>query len=220
MLQILSHEQIAMTKIPNSYMSLACYVWMKNFFELVGDQVPNSAGEIHLEPTTINEIHAEYVMDMEHVGEERLDYVTFRNLWIHCFPYVKIREFKAVTGITIDVSYALVYIELRMFVIGKCDACAALTAARKKYRDRVSRQHLQYFHAMHRIMYMGERKEYYLRRYFALSMPDSHLSIISDGMAQNHCRLPWMANQQQFGAELPQHLQGVLNHGREFVIYR
>lgn len=189
-----------MTKIPNSYKSLACYVWMHNYFDLVGDQAPNSGGEIHLDPTTKEEIYTEYVMDMESVGEERLDPSNFRDLWKTCFPHVKIKEFKNVTG--------------------KCDTCAALTAARKKYRDKASREMVQYFHAMHRIMFMSERKEYYLRRHFALFTPSTHMSIISDGMAQNHCKLPWMANQQNFGADLPQHLQGVLNHGREFVLYR
>lgn len=76
-------------------------------------------------------------------------------------------------------------------------------------------------HALHRTAYMGERREYSLRKMNALSMPSDYLSIIGDGMAQNHCELPHLGNTCSFGTEkLTQHFQGCLNHGRDFSIYR
>jgi len=51
----LSYEELAMLQIPNSSGAMLCYSWMKYFFNLVGDNVPNSA-QIHLEPQTIFEV--------------------------------------------------------------------------------------------------------------------------------------------------------------------
>ena len=53
-----------------------------------------------------------------------------------------------------------------------------------------------------------------------MEMPSMYCSLISDGMAQNHCELPWFGNLKSADKKLPQHLQGILNHGRNFTIYR
>jgi len=46
------------------------------------------------------------------------------------------------------------------------------------------------------------------------------MSIITDGMAQVHCELPWQANLATFPEKLTQHFQGVLEHGRKISIFR
>jgi hypothetical protein len=46
------------------------------------------------------------------------------------------------------------------------------------------------------------------------------MSTIADGMQQGHNMLPHFANQNVWNDGLPQHLQGVLNHGRGLTIYR
>jgi hypothetical protein len=66
-------------------------------------------------------------------------------------------------------------------------------------------------------MYMGEKMAYYSKINMAVQDPENYMSIISDGMAQGHTELPWMANLKQFPQTLPQHLQGIIEHGREFV---
>jgi len=71
---------------------------MQIFFELVGDAIPNSDGELHLEPVQKEEIWKEYICDMENAGEKYLSINSFRSMWKVCFSYVKIREYKAVTG--------------------------------------------------------------------------------------------------------------------------
>lgn len=43
--------------------------------------------------------------------------------------------------------------------------------------------------------------------------------MVSDGMAQNHCRLPWLANMSKI-KEIVQHIQGVIVHGRKTILYR
>ena len=50
-------------------------------------------------------------------------------------------------------------------------------------------------HKFHRITFQQEREAYYLRRKTAIENPNTHFSIITDGFAQNHCILPWIANQ-------------------------
>ena len=82
----------------NSVASLSCYSWIKYYFDLVGDSTPNGPLEIHLEPMEINEIWKEYKIDMIHFGEGYLSVGDFGKLWRGCFAYVKIREYKAVTG--------------------------------------------------------------------------------------------------------------------------
>ena len=53
---------------------------------------------------------------------------------------------------------------------------------------------------------MKERMSYDDRKLEALDHPDSIMSLIVDGMSQNHCALPWMSNQKEFGSTLTQHL--------------
>jgi len=46
-----------------------------------------------------------------------------------------------------------------------------------------------------------------------------YLSIVSDGMAQSHCKLPRLANLAGAGKPLPQHIQGIIAHGRTTILY-
>ena len=71
---------------------------MNYFFNLVGDVMPNTDQEIHLEPVLLKDVYQEYVEDIEANKLERVHIEAFRVVWIDCFPNVRIREFKAVTG--------------------------------------------------------------------------------------------------------------------------
>ena len=136
---------------------------------------------------------------MQATGEECLCRQNFGKLWRSCFSYVKIRAHKAVTG--------------------KCDACCYLSHSRRTYHDSEARTYITTMHALHRTMYMGERLEYYKRRQEALLYPDKVWSLIGDGMAQNHSQLPYLAAMKDTD-RLPQHLQGVLCHGKMMRVYR
>jgi hypothetical protein len=67
---------------------------------------------------------------------------------------------------------------------------------------------------------MGERLTYYKKRHLGKFEKESYVSIITGGMAQNHCNLPRCGNLKQFEECLTQHLQGVWAHGRFLKIYR
>jgi hypothetical protein len=66
-------------------------------------------------------------------------------------------------------------------------------------------------------MYMGERATYYGRRLQAKDDPTSYLSIIFDGMDQNHNHLPWLGNKKQWEPRFPQHLQ--VNRNRKYHMF-
>ena len=125
---------------------------------------------------------------------------SFEKLWIACFPHVKIRQFKSVCG--------------------KCKTCEKLSSARRSFHDVKTREQITTMHALHRSMYMGERMCYYNRRNEAMSLPSTVWSLISDGMAQIHCQLPHQGNLADFPVKLPQHIQGVLVHGKLMDIHR
>lgn len=195
----LSPSQLGALVVPNTVASLTCFAWMKDYFDAVGDKQPN-ANEIHLEPTDIKSIWSEYRLVIGDVGQPTLSYGSFLNLWDICFSHVKLREYKAVTG--------------------KCKICALLSEARRKVLGLAGRRFITELHALHRTMYMGERLSYYARRNEAMLMPHMYWSGISDGMQQSHCLLPHRANMVPFSPTLPQHLQGVIQHGRSIEIYR
>jgi hypothetical protein len=43
---------VAATLLPSDSVSLLAVAWMARYFTLMGDVVPNKAGELHLEPIT------------------------------------------------------------------------------------------------------------------------------------------------------------------------
>jgi hypothetical protein len=198
----LTPNQLAAAVIPNTTPALNAYGWMSYHFDLMGDKMPNSI-EIHLEPIEIKEVHMEYMEFMISEGQDFLQLDQFASLWRNCFSYVKIREFKAVTG--------------------KCKTCAFLSIARRKYRGRQHRSYITWLHALHRTAYMGERMAYAERIIQACQLrtgDQGFLSINTDGMAQNHCKLPWLGNLAGFADPLPQHIQGVLIHSKGQMMYR
>jgi hypothetical protein len=54
----------------------------------------------------------------------------------------------------------------------------------------------------------------------AVDNPDNVVSVILDGMAQNHSMLPWLGNLKTFDKHIQQHIIGVLSHGKEVTLYR
>lgn len=67
---------------------------MESHFDMMGDDMGNTEGQIHLDPVTKKTIYKEYCEDMEDSGDVVLAFSTFKNLWYTCFPHVKIREYK------------------------------------------------------------------------------------------------------------------------------
>jgi hypothetical protein len=95
----------------------------------------------------------------------------FYKMWREAFEYCRIRKTKNVAG--------------------KCNTCATLGGLRATMKSVGQREEIRALCFAHRTMYMGERDAYYKRRSEAIRNPDKYISLITDGMAQCHCQLPW-----------------------------
>ena len=71
-------ESLSNFVIPNTDVTMKCKLWMKHFFNLVGDKMPNTYHkEIHLDCMPKNEIHEEYVCNMKNwFGDEKGQYLS------------------------------------------------------------------------------------------------------------------------------------------------
>jgi hypothetical protein len=204
----LSHVQNTAMQIRNSTAQLYAYGWLNFYFKCVGDEEPNTHGEIHLDNVKIKDIYLEYKEEMEYLHFdstskacfEVLDPTAFATLWRTSFPHVKIRQYKAVSG--------------------KCATCAKLSKVRKESKCKKVREYVTYLFSLHRTLLMGERMSYHDRITESKVNPSRILSLVSDGMAQTHCVLPWLANLAQFPKCLPQHIQCVHLHSRHTFLYR
>ena len=78
---------------------------------------------------------------------------------------------------------------------GKCETCAMLTGLRTKFTHPTLKKMVTDLHELHRITYMNERMSYYNRRKEAVDYPDEVFSCITDGMSQNHTKLPHESGQ-------------------------
>ena len=187
---------------PNNFLSKLTSHWMEAHFNLVGDHMPNKGNEIHLETIEKKDIWQEYVNDCANILkiDTCMGYTHFVEYWNTFFQHVKIREYKAVSG--------------------KCYMCSILSSLRKKFVETSLRGEITELHALHRITYMSERRFYYARIMKGCEDPLNFLSLIGDGMAENHTALPWLGNLREAGKPLNQHLQGILVHGKIFRIFR
>ena len=128
----LSREQESMLIIKNSSSVFIAKNWFTRFFNLVGDQMPNTEGEIHLEACDYCDLYDQYEFDMINVymSEEYLSYTKWREVWNEHFQHVRVREYKQGTG--------------------KCDEGEMLSDARKKIRSTWGRQLITDCHGFHR----------------------------------------------------------------------
>lgn len=170
----LSDEDIRLILLPNTEKAIAASYWLESFFQFHGEYMPNS-DEVHLDPIDRITIYREYVEDLNKNDQDALSVTKFLFLWNQGFPNVRIREYKAVTG--------------------KCFACAKCSDLKREFKSAHAKQIVSEIHSLHRRTFMNERMAYYKRKVHAMENPDTVMSVISDGFAQTHCLLPWVANQ-------------------------
>jgi hypothetical protein len=178
---------------------MRCIVWMDNYFRSIGDQNP-TRDEIHLDAGEKKQIYGVYLNDQRRAlysGEEVYSERSFLRTWETVFSHVKIRQYKAVSG--------------------KCGFCAKLTELRAGTHNNDDWKSIGELHALHRVTFMNERRCYYENIRRAVDQPDKYMSIIIDGMNQNHSQIPYLANIKEFPTPLKVHLIGVIEHGQNFV---
>lgn len=91
-----THAEARQISSANNVKAKIAEAWMDMFFDLVGDKIPNSKDEIHLEPQEKKEIWEEYQSDCFELllDEDPMGYDAFLKLWDEAFPHVSIRIFK------------------------------------------------------------------------------------------------------------------------------
>lgn len=97
----INNNEVNSANIGLGFKSVVTAVWMENFFQMVGDPMPNTDGEIHLEKQEKKSIWKEYCSDFRFKNRNPLEYKQFCSLWKDAFPHVKIRAYK-VWGIYIS----------------------------------------------------------------------------------------------------------------------
>ena len=127
-------------------------------------------------------------------------YSCFLVYWRNMFPGVKIRQYIGVGG--------------------KCQICADIKNLRRSVKGYALQEAVTALIGYHRGAYMSQRISYYERKFQSSSYPTYFASYILDGMSQSHCELPYLGNCNTFTELLPQHLQGILAHGKSCNIYR
>ena len=193
-------ERLLVAKVPNTPQAEHLYAWMKNYFELLGDEQPALA-EVHLDPIQKLDIYAEYVNETVNIdGLQPLSISRMEQMWLDSFNYVKIREYKACTG--------------------KCSICADLSELCRKLNTREAMLYLKACRVIHRADFMSDRLLYGERKKQSQLYPTVYLSLITDGMQQTHCELPYSGNTVQHANKVKQHLQGVTSHFRRTKMYR
>ena len=187
--------------LPNGEASLSCFVWLKHYFSNCGDDQPNR-DEVHLDQMFKKEVYADYLEDFAGIYDDRstLSYPSFDKIWNDCFPYVKIREYKACSG--------------------KCETCCNLSTLYGKNDTTEIRRDIGDLKALHRADYMFDRTKYKERIHQAMTYPGRYLSIITDGMQQFHTELPYFCNRMGQARKVKQHLQGLTVHGKRTRLYR
>jgi hypothetical protein len=175
------------------------FFWFRDHFELIGDPMPNTAGEVHIDKTEKQEIYCLYVNE---VRQNCLTFSAWNKFWKRCFSNVKIRKWKNVSG--------------------KCDDCAAINNGRLIAKSQEEAKSFRKIHLMHKSgLYMQERFAYYRRRNEAKANPESILSIIIDTMDNNHCSVPYLGVNDTFGSPIHQGILGCFAHNTgNFTIYR
>ena len=196
----LTDLQTSRLAIPaRSVKAKALYEWLDKFITVASCINPTN-GKLQLEMCGIEELYLIYVSDCINMMKE---------------PYVPIKYFSKFFNKT----FSFVQIRKKKSVTGKCNICSILSYLRSKCTSTTEIAAISKLFATHKIAFMGERATYYERRSLGQNYPKDHLSLITDGMAQQHCILPWMKGKNQ-PVDIKQHLQGTLVHGKNIIIYR
>jgi hypothetical protein len=196
----LTDKQLASINIPTrSTTAKVCAAWLDKFFSLASCVNPVN-GNIEIEICSKMEVYEMYKAEiLLYKTDSILSQTRFNALLRAVFPFIHIRKKKSVTG--------------------KCQVCAHLSYLRQQAKSSGEIDIVAQFHAIHKVGFMGERGTYYSTRFLGLTDPKNHASLITDGMTQSHCILPWLKGKNQ-PVMLPQHLQGTFVHGRSIYIYR
>lgn len=96
--------------------------------------------------------------------------------------------------------------------------CEILDTLRNDSKTTYESERVKELFAGHRSHFMGEKMAYYNNAYKAMNQPEQFMSINTDGMDQFKTHCPVNVGIPADG--MTQHLQGVIEHGQEYLMYR
>jgi len=96
---------------------------------------------------------------------------------------------------------------------GTCDTCYEIDTLRRSSPDSETQEQLKRAHHLHRGgLFNLERLRYKARCAEAIAsnnlLHPTVMSMIIDGMDQNHCRIPYLGGQNRFKDPISQHITG------------
>lgn len=200
----LTEVDLQMMVVPNSEAAEDAYMWLSSFIELVGDSAPNRNAKIQIPGIyTKQSIHDIFTNHMRNVYSSNeydpLELSAFKNLWKNVFPNVTISKFCQVSG--------------------KCYTCHSIYERQEVFKTSAELGDIRKLATYHKLLIEMQRYAYLKNRQLAQEQPDLYMSLIIDGMAQDHCQLPWLANKAQDGV-LKQKIFGAKQHGIARSFYR
>ena len=103
---------------------------------------------------------------------------------------------------------------IRCFRTGTCDTCYEIDTLRRSSPDLETQEQLKRAHHLHRGgLFNLERLRYKARCAEAIAsnnlLHPSIMSLILDGMDQNHCRIPYLGGLNRFSDPVTQHITGI-----------
>lgn len=201
----LSEIDLHMSCLPKSPAYTQAYHWLANFIALLGDQAPNRDNKVQLPGIyTMTGIYTMYRhhVKLKYTGDENniLSPPRFMDTWRNIFPNVTLTKFCHVSG--------------------KCSACHWLYERQEIFRSERELHVIKFFGSIHKIMIEMSRGIYMSNRQKAQDHPELYMSLIIDGMSQDHCVLPYCANQTQKSNILKQKIMGAKQHGFSKSFYR
>jgi hypothetical protein len=194
----LEESALHMACLPDSPAYLQAYQWLANFFALIGDYAPNRDNKVQLPgiytKSSIYDIYRHHVTAV-FTGDEHepLSKTSFFSIWKNIFPNVSITKFCQVSG--------------------KCSTCHWLYERQEVFRSERQLEAIKYFANIHKILIQMERSSYVGKRQKAQERPDLYMSLIIDGMSQDHCILPYCGNKVTKNNILKQKIVGAKQHG-------
>ena len=171
-------EFIQWACVPDTDSSRDAFMWLTKFFEMVGDNAPNRECKVQVPGIyTLDSIFQMYELQMKslYTGNEHepLAQRAFEELWHNIFPHCSISKYCQVSG--------------------KCHSCASLYERQEVFYCEADLRKIRKLASIHKIMIEMQRAAYIRNRQLAQENPDLYMSVIIDGMAQDHRILPYYA---------------------------
>ena len=201
----IDENSVRLTCLPDSEAERQAYLWLLSFIELVGDCSPTRFQKIQIPGIYTKEsIHAIYKHNIEvcFTADEFdiLELSSFKTLWGSIFPNVTITRYCHVSG--------------------KCETCHALYERQEVFKNKEELEQIRRLSAIHKIMIESNRLAYIQNRQLAQENKDLYMSVIIDGMSNNHSVLPFLANVDTPSSTMSQKITGAKQHGIARTFYR